>query len=93
MNERSMRTKFVAVMHRFSPRMRCFMPRSGGCGMTCGDQVCVVTAQRMTRSTATAGCRPPCIHVAHSFADELARTNPQFDRFGFVSAAADGRTR
>jgi hypothetical protein len=32
------------------------------------------------------------LHVAHSFADELATTNPQFDRVGFVRAATDGHT-
>ena len=33
------------------------------------------------------------LHLAHSFADELARTTPQFDRAGFVRAATEGRTR
>ena len=27
------------------------------------------------------------LHVAHSFADELAITNPQFDRSSFIRAA------
>ena len=31
--------------------------------------------------------------VAHSFADELAMTNPRFDRVGFVRSATDGDTR
>jgi hypothetical protein len=29
------------------------------------------------------------LHLAHAFADELATTNPQFDRVGFVKAATD----
>ena len=33
------------------------------------------------------------LHVAHSFADELATTNPQFDRVGFVRAATYGHTQ
>lgn len=43
--------------------------------------------------------RPDCgealrdLNVAHSFADELATTNPQFDRVAFVRAATYGRTR
>lgn len=32
------------------------------------------------------------LQVAHSFADELATTNPQFDRIGFIKAATDGAT-
>jgi hypothetical protein len=32
------------------------------------------------------------LEVAHSFADELATTNPQFDRIGFIEAATDGAT-
>ena len=32
------------------------------------------------------------LHVAHSFADELAATHPQFDRVTFIRAATDGRT-
>ena len=27
------------------------------------------------------------LHVAHSFADELAAMNPRFDRMGFIHAA------
>jgi hypothetical protein len=33
------------------------------------------------------------LHVAHSFADELATANPQFDRVGFVRAATHVGTR
>ena len=33
------------------------------------------------------------LQVVHSFAEELATTNPQFDRVGFVRAATDGDTR
>jgi hypothetical protein len=35
------------------------------------------------------------LHVAHSFADELAAANPRFDRIGFIRAAteANGDTR
>jgi hypothetical protein len=33
------------------------------------------------------------LHVAHSFADELATTNPQFDRLAFVRAATDVDSR
>jgi hypothetical protein len=33
------------------------------------------------------------LHVAHSFAEELATTNPQFDRVGFVRAATQVRAR
>jgi hypothetical protein len=29
------------------------------------------------------------LHLAHSFADELTTTNPQFDRVMFVKAATD----
>jgi hypothetical protein len=29
------------------------------------------------------------LHMAHSFADELATRNPRFDRVGFVRAATD----
>jgi predicted deacylase len=34
------------------------------------------------------------LHVAHSFADELAGANPQFDRIAFIRAAtgANGET-
>jgi hypothetical protein len=30
------------------------------------------------------------LHVAHSFADELATTNPRFDRLRFIRAATEG---
>jgi hypothetical protein len=33
------------------------------------------------------------LHVAHSFADELATTGPQCDRVGFVRAATRVGTR
>lgn len=33
------------------------------------------------------------LHVARSFADEPATTNPQFDRVGFVTAATQVGTR
>jgi hypothetical protein len=32
------------------------------------------------------------LHVAESFADELATTNPRFDRLRFITAATEGST-
>jgi hypothetical protein len=57
----------------------------------------IARARRRARQTAedlnTPSDARVILHVAHSFADELATTNPQFDRVGFVRAATHVGTR
>jgi hypothetical protein len=60
------------------------------------DEV-IVRVLRRAHQTAEDGQTPSdarvILHMAHSFADELSRTNPEFYRGGFIKAATNGGLR
>jgi hypothetical protein len=57
----------------------------------------IVRVLRSAHQTAEDGPTPGdarvILHMSHAFADELATSNPDFDRAGFIKAATNGGLR